>query len=107
MQCPNCSSEVPAGELFCGACGTDVSTAVPNPGTASLAAPAVASPTLVAVPSPTPAGPVLLTLSFDGKDFPVSEGGKVVIAREDSDKCTPDLGIAANTVSSTPVEVTA
>jgi hypothetical protein len=53
-----------------------------------------------------PATPAVATLSYGDKDFPLHEGIKFLIAREGTDKCTPDLAIDADDVSSTPVEVT-
>lgn len=100
MMCPNCNTDNPAGEQFCSACGTELT------GATTATAQAAVPPAIVAAP-PAPVAPVLVTLSVGGKDYPLSDGGKLVIARADTDKCTPDIGIAADTVSSTPVEVTA
>lgn len=108
MNCPNCNTNNPADEQFCSACGTELTGAAPSPAPApQQTVQAAALPTIVAAPPPAPTTPVLVTLSVAGKDYPLSDGGKLVIARADTDKCTPDIGITADTVSSTPVEVTA
>lgn len=101
MNCPNCSTTNADGEQFCAACGSELTGAVPAPPT-----PGNATPAPITTPAPTPpTTPAVATLSFGDKDFPLHEGAKFLIARSDTDKCTPDLGIDAEDVSSTPVEV--
>lgn len=108
MMCTNCNTDNPAGEQFCSACGTELTGAVPTPALAPLpTAQAAVPPAIVTAPPPAPTTPVLVTLSVAGKDYPLSDGGKLLVAREGTDKCTPDIPIVADTVSSTPVEVTA
>jgi len=111
MKCPNCNEDVNAGEQFCLACGTEMPAVAPTPAPAPAVAQTPATPPITAPqpvpPSPSaPSTPVVVTLSFGGKDFPLVEGDKLVIARADTDKCAPSIGIASDTVSSTPVEVT-
>lgn len=108
MMCTNCNTDNPAGEQFCSACGTGLSGATPSPAPAPQPAPGVQAPTPAPPPvvPAAPAAPVVATLTVAGKDYPLPEGGKLVIARADTDKCKPDIGITADTVSSTPVEVT-
>lgn len=100
MNCPNCDTPHPDGEQFCAACGSELAGAVPAPATPDFTPTPTPAP-----PTPAPSTPAIATLSYGDKDFPLYEGGKFLIARKDSSKCTPDLGIDADDVSSTPVEV--
>ena len=104
MMCTNCSTPNDDGEQFCIACGTELTGAVPTPTPAPQPASGIQAPP---PPPAAPTAPVIATLSIAGKDYPLTEGGKLVIARADTDKCAPDIPIAFDTVSSTPVEVTA
>ncbi|OGE82376.1 MAG: hypothetical protein A3B10_02775 [Candidatus Doudnabacteria bacterium RIFCSPLOWO2_01_FULL_44_21] len=93
MVCPNCSTPVPTGEQFCPGCGTELTSADPTN---------TPTPTTDASASSQPA---LATLTYGATNIPLREGSKVIIAREGTDKCTPDLAINSDGVSSTPVEV--
>jgi hypothetical protein len=99
-ECTNCKTELPDDEKYCPVCGQDQSEAAPQAtsGTGT-------GTSLGDVVTSIPAGPVIATVSFGGSSFPLIEGQRLTIARKDSDRCTPDLGIDADGVSATPIEV--
>lgn len=105
MNCPNCNTPNADGEQFCAACGSELTGVVPNPTPAPAATAQPTPQSTPQTPSPIPSLPAVATLSFDGKDFPLHEGAKFLIARKDTTKCQPDLPIDADDVSSTPIEV--
>jgi hypothetical protein len=102
MNCPNCSTPNADGEQFCAACGTELANAVPQPPSVPSAATTSQSPT---APPPPPASPAIITVGHVGKDFPLFEGSKFLIARNDTTKCKPDLPLDGDGVSSSPVEI--
>ncbi len=111
MTCPNCSTENAAGEQFCAACGTELvnepSTLVSaDPQTGTVAPADVAEPSLSAG-LPAPKSNALVFLSIGSKEFGLGDNSVLVIAREGSTKCVPDIPINSENVSSTPVEVRA
>ena len=101
MKCPQCQSDVPAGEQFCLACGTEMTNVTPvDANNTATAATQVSTQTGDALSATS----ALATLTYDGKNIPLNEGSRVIIAREDTDRCKPDLPIKGG--SGTPVEVT-
>lgn len=101
MNCPNCQTPNAPGDQFCIACGNELAGAAPSPATSDTSAVQPATNT-----APVSTGPAIATLTHGGTNIPLYEGSKVVIARKDTDKCTPDLAIDSDKVSGTPVEVT-
>lgn len=108
MKCPNCGSDNPPNEPFCLGCGTDLASVQPA-ATPANGATAGDSGTTSPIEATTPvaAGPLVLALRFNGQEFPLLDGGTLVIARTDTDKCTPNIAIDSDRVSSAPVEVKA
>lgn len=104
MKCPNCSTDNAAGDQYCVACGNQLTGAVPQAATPVIIATTHQPDPNAATVTPVNAGPAIATLTYAGKNIPLYEGSKVIIAREDSDKCKPDLPISGG--SGTPVEVT-
>lgn len=94
MKCNNCGTDNAANESFCSGCGSPLET---NQAPAASNTPPAASATAQ--------GPVVLTLTFDGQDYPLYEGQTFLIAYEGSTVCKPDLPMKSDTVSSTPVEL--
>jgi hypothetical protein len=103
MICGNCSSPVADGEQFCGSCGTEVTNAVP----AAPVQAAPVAPTPEPVAAPALSTTVVATLSYNNSDYPLNEGGKLVIGRQGSAKCSPDIGDSTDAFSSTAVVVKA
>ena len=119
IKCPNCEKENEVGKMFCGGCGDELppTTAVvaaevpaanatvdPDPGAALAPTPATVQPTGDAVCtmkwiSGDPAKPGELSL-------PMFDGVVKTIARQNSDKCTPDFAIPTGDVPRVPVHVT-
>ncbi len=104
MICPNCQTTNADGEQFCGACGFELPGAVPSPDTDSVADASAAPDATLDLTLQNAVA--VATLSYGSQNLPLSEGSRVLIAREGTDKCTPDMAIASDGVSSTPVEVT-
>ncbi len=93
MKCPNCNTDNADGDQFCVGCGTELAAAVPQ-----------AEPAIVSAQPSNDAGAAIATLTYNGANIPLYEGSKIIIARNDTDRCKPDLPIAGG--SGTPVEVT-
>ena len=92
MKCANCGTDNATGDQFCIGCGNELTDAMPQP----------------AAPQPDPNAdtttPAIATITYEGKNIPLYEGSKMIVAREDSDLCKPDLPIKGG--SGTPVEIT-
>ena len=95
MKCANCGHENPTGEMFCEDCGEE------------LKADAVQVPTATPTPQATPTATCkkVATLKIAGTEIDLMEGGKLTVARKDTDKCNPDVGLDDATVSSMPIEI--
>ena len=113
MKC-KCGHENPQGELFCEACGEELKAETKQQEAKPKVSPAKqAADQLLQAVAPKKNGKKIATLVLHKTDeeFDLYEGQTLLIARADTDKCTPDIPIedtSANpSVSSTPVEVSA
>lgn len=98
MKCSKCDFDNNIGVEYCDGCGArleDVAQVVDSAVVSSDDNSLVLDPVL----------PVDLILEHDGKEFPLVKGKEILIARNGTTLCVPDIAPKSDTVSSTPVKV--
>lgn len=110
MKCQKCGFENPQGEIYCQFCGEELELAQPAPSpspTVQQPTPAPTAPTDVAaaLDATVPAGKKIATLRVDTEEYDLREDQELLVARQDTDKCQPDIALDDATVSSVPIRL--